>query len=115
MRSFVWDGEITAQRVRELIPRAAVSIDSVAPSVQKLIAEVQAEGAAALARHAQEFDGVVPNSFRVPISAIKASEADLPDGLRVRLTSLMGSGMQLPSQLPGCERFPRQLFLGPFL
>ncbi|NCX64674.1 MAG: histidinol dehydrogenase, partial [Actinobacteria bacterium] len=86
MRSFVWDGEITAQRVRELIPRAAVSIDSVAPSVQKLIAEVQAEGAAALARHAQEFDGVVPNSFRVPISAIKASEADLPDGLRDAIT-----------------------------
>ena len=86
MRSFVWDGEITAQRVRELIPRAAVSIDSVAPSVQKLIAEVQAEGVAALARHAQEFDGVVPNSFRVPISAIKASEADLPDGLREAIT-----------------------------
>ena len=86
MRSFVWDGEITAQRVRELIPRAAVSIDSVSPSVQKLIAEVQAEGAAALARHAQEFDGVVPNSFRVPISAIKASEADLPDGLREAIT-----------------------------
>ena len=86
MRSFVWDGEITAQRVRELVPRAAVSIDSVAPSVQKLIAEVQAEGAAALARHAQEFDGVVPNSFRVPISAIKASEADLPDGLRDAIT-----------------------------
>jgi histidinol dehydrogenase len=86
MRSFVWDGEITAQRVRELIPRAAVSIDSVAPSVQKLIAEVQAEGAAALARHAQAFDGVVPNSFRVPISAIKASEADLPDGLREAIT-----------------------------
>ena len=86
MRSFVWDGEITAQRVRELIPRAEVSIDSVSPSVQKLIAEVQAEGAAALARHAQEFDGVVPNSFRVPISAIKASEADLPDGLREAIT-----------------------------
>jgi histidinol dehydrogenase len=86
MRSFVWDGEITAQRVRELVPRAAVSIDSVAPSVQKLIAEVQAEGVAALARHAQEFDGVVPNSFRVPISAIKASEADLPDGLRDAIT-----------------------------
>ena len=86
MRSFVWDGEITAQRVRELIPRAAVSIDSVAPSVQKLIAEVQAESVAALARHAQEFDGVVPNSFRVPNSAIKASEADLPDGLREAIT-----------------------------
>jgi len=86
MRSFVWDGEITAQRVRELIPRAEVSIDSVSPSVQKLIAEVQAEGAAALARHAQEFDGVVPNSFRVPSSAIKASEADLPDGLREAIT-----------------------------
>ena len=86
MRSFVWDGEITAQRVRELIPRAEVSIDSVSPSVQKLIAEVQAEGAAALARHAQEFDGVVPNSFRVPISAIKASETDLPDGLRDAIT-----------------------------
>ena len=86
MRSFVWDGEITAQRVRELIPRAEVSIDSVAPSVQKLIAEVQAEGVAALARHAQEFDGVVPNSFRVPSSAIKASAADLPDGLREAIT-----------------------------
>ncbi|MGA1620617.1 MAG: histidinol dehydrogenase, partial [Aquiluna sp.] len=86
MRSFVWDGEITAQRVRELIPRAAVSIDSVTPSVQKLISEVQKEGASALARHAQEFDGVVPNSFRVPSDAIKASEANLPEGLRAAIT-----------------------------
>jgi len=86
MRSFVWDGEITAQRVRELIPRAAVSIDSVTPSVQKLISEVQTEGITALARHAQEFDGVVPNSFRVPSDAIKASEASLPDELRAAIT-----------------------------
>jgi histidinol dehydrogenase len=86
MRSFVWDGEITAQRVRELIPRAAVSIDSVTPSVQKLISEVQTEGITALARHAQEFDGVVPNSFRVPSDAIKASETSLPDELRAAIT-----------------------------
>jgi len=86
MRSFVWDGEITAQRVRELIPRAAVSIDSVTQSVQKLISEVQTEGIAALARHAQEFDGVVPNSFRVPSDAIKASEASLPEELRAAIT-----------------------------
>ncbi len=86
MRSFVWDGEITAQRVRELIPRAAVSIDSVTPNVQKLISEVQTEGITALARHAQEFDGVVPNSFRVPSDAIKASEASLPDELRAAIT-----------------------------
>src|SRR6056300_1646834 len=86
MRSFVWDGEITAQRVRELIPRAAVSIDSVASSVQKLISEVRTGGVQALARHAQEFDGVVPNSFRVPTDAIKASELELPDGLRAAIS-----------------------------
>ena len=80
MRSFVWDGEVTAQSVRNLLPRAEVSIDSVSENVAKLISEVRSEGLVALGRHAQEFDGVVPGSFRVPIEEISKSKAELaPD------------------------------------
>ena len=82
MRSFVWDGEITAQRVRQLLPRAEVSIDSVANSVSKLISEVRDEGLAALKRHAEDFDGVVPDSFRVPAQAMKSSRDSLDPSLR---------------------------------
>ena len=82
MRSFVWDGEITAQRVRELIPRAQISIDSVAPKVADIIAEVRTEGLAALQRHAQAFDGVTPESFRVPRAAMQESLGSLTPELR---------------------------------
>lgn len=82
MRSFVWDGEVTAQRVRELLPRAEVSIDSVAESVAKLVEEVKAEGSAALRRHAAKFDGVVPDSFRVPAKALSDSRESLDPKLR---------------------------------
>ena len=82
MRSFVWDGEITAQRVRELLPRAEVSIDSVAESVAKLISEVRDEGLAALRRHAQAYDGVIPDSFRVPVEALQSSRDSLDPSLR---------------------------------
>lgn len=82
MRSFVWDGEITAQRVRELIPRAQISIDSVAPKVADIIAEVRTEGLAALQRHAQAFDGVTPESFRVPQAAMQESLGSLTPELR---------------------------------
>lgn len=82
MRSFVWDGEITAQRVRELLPRAQISIDSVAPKVADIIAEVRREGLAALQRHAQAFDGVTPESFRVPQAAMQESLGSLTPELR---------------------------------
>ena len=82
MRSFVWDGEITAQRVRELIPRAQISIDSVAPKVADIIAEVRTEGLAALQRHAQAFDGVTPESLRVPQAAMQESLGSLTPELR---------------------------------
>jgi histidinol dehydrogenase len=82
MRSFVWDGEITPQRVRDLLPRAEVSIDSVAEIVSKLIGEVRAEGATALRRHAQDFDGVVPDTFRVSHEALQASRDSLDPSLR---------------------------------
>lgn len=80
MRTFVWDGEVSAQSVRNLLPRAEVSIDSVSETVAKLISEVQSEGLAALQRHAKEFDGVVPETFRVPIDEIRKSKDQLsPD------------------------------------
>ena len=81
MRSFVWDGEVTAQSVRNLLPRAEVSIDSVSETVAKLVSEVQTEGLTALRRHAQDFDGVVPESFRVPVEEITKSKAELPSDL----------------------------------
>ena len=82
MRTFVWEGEITAQRVRELLPRAEVSIDSVADRVASLIREVRDEGSIALRRHAQNFDGISPETLRVSAEALKSSRDSLDLGLR---------------------------------
>lgn len=74
MRIVELEGPITQELVREKLPRASVSVSAALESVLPLIHEVQTESLVALKRHAQAFDGVIPESFRV-------SEAQLSDAL----------------------------------
>jgi len=74
--------DLLAKDVNRLIPRASVSIESVSEAVESLIGEVRDNPLAALQSHAQKFDGVLPDSFRVPASELDAALADLEPGLR---------------------------------
>ena len=72
---------ISAAGVAQLLPRAAVSIESVLPQVRQIIAEAKT-GEAAILEHCERFDGVRPASLRVPASVMEESLSALPDELR---------------------------------
>ena len=82
MRKLTLPADLLAKDVNRLIPRASVSIESVSEAVESLIGEVRDNPLAALQSHAQKFDGVLPDSFRVPASELDAALADLEPGLR---------------------------------
>jgi len=69
----------------QLIPRPVVDISRAAEAAGELIAEVRAEGVAALARHAERFDGGAPASIRVPDDAIASAVADVDPAVRTAL------------------------------
>ena len=82
MRKLTLPADLQPTEVNQLIPRAGVSIESVSQAVEALIGEVRNNPLHALQQHAQKFDGVVPEHFRVPASALKAALAELEPGLR---------------------------------
>lgn len=102
MRRLVWKGEITANSVASALPRARQSDPKIEQKVRDLLADVQLNGSDALSKQALEFDGVLPQSIRVPQSALDQALAEFDPLLesaiqesirRVRLVS--------QEQLPG--------------
>ena len=81
MRIIEIDREISSDLVAELIPRAAVSIESVLPVVREIIAEARG-GEAAILDQCERFDGVRPSSLRVGESHLAQALAALPDDLK---------------------------------
>jgi histidinol dehydrogenase len=75
------DREISSGLVAELIPRAAVSIESVLPVVREIITEARG-GEAAILEQCERFDGVRPSSLRVEESHLAQALAALPDDLK---------------------------------
>ena len=82
MRKVILPTNLRANQVNSLIPRADVTIASVSEAVDSLIADIRDDSLAALTRHAQRFDGVVPANFRVPKQALDQALASLNPELR---------------------------------
>lgn len=82
MRKIEISGPITATLVAELLPRAAVSIESVAETVSEIIAEVKQNSLAALDAQVERFDGLKNVSFRVPKEVLTEALAQLDKPLR---------------------------------
>ena len=85
MRKITWLFPTDAASVREKLPRADVSIESVGPAVAKLIEEVRTNGRAALESHAEQFDGVAPEEFRVAQQDLDAALKALDPKLRTAI------------------------------
>lgn len=104
MRRLVWQAEITAKTVEDLLPRANSSAATVTETVAEIIEEVRQNGSVALKRHSEKFDGVVPSTFRVPVEAMSEALAALDSNLRsaleesIRRVRLV-SKAQLPSSV----------------
>ncbi len=76
--------------LRRLLPRAAFDVDAAMKVVEPICADVAERGEAALAEYSQEFDGVVPESFRVPPAAIEQAADALPADLRQAFQTAIG-------------------------
>ena len=85
MRKIEISAPITAAMVAELLPRAAVSIESVAETVSEIIAEVKQNSLAALDAQAERFDGLKNVSFRVPKEVLAEALAELDNPLRAAI------------------------------
>ncbi|MEL0316650.1 MAG: histidinol dehydrogenase [Aquiluna sp.] len=104
MRKLIWSGEVTALRVRELIPRAAIGGADVETKVAELIGEVKNSGEQALRNHSERFDGVVPKSFKVAREDMAQALEDLDPALRTALEKSIArvrsvSQDQLPAEV----------------
>ena len=85
MRKLTLPADLQANAVNELIPRANVTIASVTEAVESLIEEVRSKPLTALRDHALRFDGVTPESFRVPVAELTKALAGLEPELRVAI------------------------------
>lgn len=86
MRRLDFSGPITASRVRALLPRASASdTQDIEMVVSSLCEEVRIQGQAALRAHAERFDRVVPDNFRVPQDQIELALKQTSPALRESL------------------------------
>ncbi len=62
---------------RSQLPRADFDVDAALEVVRPICADVHARGAEALTDYSQRFDGVVPDSFRVPAEVLERCAREL--------------------------------------
>lgn len=77
--------EISRRAVRELIPRAPLTIESVSGEVASIIDRVKSDGESAIANYSEKFDGISPQSLRVPKSVIDGAYSRLDGKVRAAL------------------------------
>ena len=77
--------ELSAARLRTVLPRGGVDVDSVLPKVRPIVTDVAERGAVAALEYGASFDGVRPDTVRVPASALADALAELPADVRVAL------------------------------
>jgi len=68
-----------------VLPRAGFDVTEALAAVEPICHAVRDEGEAALRRLSDQFDHVVPASFRVPPEKLASAAAELPDDLRQAL------------------------------
>ncbi|MHA3022045.1 histidinol dehydrogenase [Mycobacterium sp. BMJ-28] len=77
--------QLSAARLRTVLPRGGVDVDAVLPKVAPIVADVAERGAVAALEYGASFDGVRPETVRVPVAALSAALAELPVDVRVAL------------------------------
>lgn len=87
-----------------VLPRPELDIGAALKAVEPIIDQVHHQGAAALRELSQRFDGVVPETIRVPREALRAALAEQPKALTEALQVAIDNATaahraQLPSQV----------------
>lgn len=76
---------LSAARLRGVLPRGGVDVDAVLPAVRPVVADVAERGAQAALEYGERFDGVRPDTVRVPVAALTEALAALPVDVRAAL------------------------------
>lgn len=71
--------------LRSVLPRGGVDVDSVIPTVRPIVDAIVARGAVAALEYGESFDGVRPDTVRVPAERIAAALAELAPDIRTAL------------------------------
>ena len=78
-------GATVGPDVASVLPRAALDVESAVDVVRPVVEDVRTRGGAAVREATERFDGVTPESLRVPAAALAAALADLDPDLRAAL------------------------------
>ena len=76
---------LSAARLRAVLPRGGVDVDSVLPTVKPIVDAVAERGAVAALEYGETFDGVRPAAVRVPAARLAEALAELDPAVRVAL------------------------------
>ncbi|SHJ00077.1 histidinol dehydrogenase [Actinomyces denticolens] len=76
------DTDLTPHQLAQRLPRAALDVTAALATVEPIISDVRARGAAALRDAAERFDGVRPERLRVPREVIERAVDGLDPSVR---------------------------------
>jgi len=76
---------LSAARLRAVLPRGGVDVDSVLPKVKPIVDAVVERGAVAALEYGESFDRVRPETVRVPAARLAEALAELYPAVRVAL------------------------------
>src|ERR1700754_570789 len=76
---------LSAAQLRAALPRGGVDVDAVVPKVRPIVDAVAERGAAAALEYGESFDGVRPETVRVPVERLEAALAELDPDVRAAL------------------------------
>ena len=76
---------LNAAQLRAALPRGGVDVDAVVPKVRPIVDDVAERGAVAALEYGEQFDGVRPQTVRVPASALASALAELDPDVRAAL------------------------------
>lgn len=71
--------------LRAVLPRGGVDVESVVPTVRPIVDAIVERGAVAALEYGESFDGVRPETVRVPAELLAAALADLDPAVRAAL------------------------------
>src|SRR3954451_8313595 len=81
---------MSAAQLRAALPRGGVDVDAVVPKVRPIVDGVAERGADAALEYGQSFDGVRPDTVRVPAECLEAALAALSADIRTALEVAVG-------------------------
>lgn len=81
--------DLSAARLRTTLPRGGVDVDAVVPKVRPIVDDIADRGAIAALEYGEKFDGVRPETVRVPIEklseAVRLLDPDVRAALQVAI------------------------------